>query len=542
MSRRIEQPLSLMDIIRAAVKYRWRALATFLLLLSLAIVAVVLFPKKYESEAKLFVRLGRGSVTMDTVATTGPTVSLQESRETEMNSVVDMLESRQLREAVVKKVGADRILKKYALVEQWMDQLSDSIPKLSSSVTPDAEMTEEEVEAQEEFELAVKYLTSNVKIKSPKKSTTVTVTCRARTANLAKEIATEFVTEYQRMHLSAYQEAGSFKFFEENFKQHDDLVKAYEDEMRSAKNEMSLITIGGKQGSLQQQMTDVQKDIASAEAELASAKASLGDLVSDMGNLPEKVPTEVVSGIANAATDTMRSRLYDLEIREKELATKYKSNHPVLKKLQQQLAESRQVLSEQEPEREQNTMAPNPVRQDTHVLLLQEKARVAGLEAKVASLKTIENDLVASAKQVNQFEVRSAELQRKINLANNNHLIYAKKLEESRINSALDSEAISNVSIIQPPTFMLKHVSPKRSVLGLLGVLFSGLGALFVAVVSDRMNKDSELDDRDLLLIQAKERLLRMEASERESRLAEQMAEEAKQEVVAATADPQLPR
>ncbi len=38
----------------------------------------------------MFVRLGRGSVAVDPAATTGPTISLQESRETEMNSLVDL--------------------------------------------------------------------------------------------------------------------------------------------------------------------------------------------------------------------------------------------------------------------------------------------------------------------------------------------------------------------------------------------------------------------------------------------------------------------
>ena len=275
----------------------------------------------------------------------------------------------------------------------------------------------------------------------------------------------------------------------------------------------------------------------------------MADLTEDMDALPKEIPAETTSGIANAASDSMRAQLYELEIREKELLSKYKKKHPVLAKLQQQLRDARKVLEDQKGDREHNTMAPNPVRRDTHVLLLTEKSRVAALDSKLEALHETETTLVEKAKQVNAFEVKAAELQRKIDIAKANHAVYAQKLQESRINAALDSEAISNVSIVQPPTFTMKHVSPKRSVLGLLAFVFSVMGATLVAVVSDRFSR-GPLDDRDLLLIQAKERLLRLEAADRDARIAEHEAKMAerialavKEEVSAsAPLNPQLPR
>ncbi len=548
MSRLVEQPLSVLDIIKAIFKYRWRTMATFLLLLAIGVAGLFLFPKKYESEAKLFVRLGRGSVAMDPAATTGPTISLQESRETEMNSVVDLLQSRQLVELIVNKVSVERILEKHSPAEKWIEQAVAMIPKIPGGGSP-GDMTEEEVEAQADLEEAIKYLQGNIRVSSPKKSTTVGITCRARTPKLAQDVAQAMLQEYQKLHLNAYQSQGSFDFFTSSFDEQEDLVMEYEHEMRTAKNEMAMITVGGKQDSLQQQITSVQRDIMSTEADLAAAGARVADLTEDMDALPKEIPAETTSGIANAASDSMRAQLYELEIREKELLSKYKKKHPVLAKLQQQLRDARKVLEDQKGDREHNTMAPNPVRRDTHVLLLTEKSRVAALDSKLEALHETETTLVEKAKQVNAFEVKAAELQRKIDIAKANHAVYAQKLQESRINAALDSEAISNVSIVQPPTFTMKHVSPKRSVLGLLAFVFSVMGATLVAVVSDRFSR-GPLDDRDLLLIQAKERLLRLEAADRDARIAEHEAKMAerialavKEEVSAsAPLNPQLPR
>ena len=70
-----ERPLTLFDIIGSVFRYKWRVMLVSLLVLSLSVVAIFLYPKKYESEAKLFVRLGRGSASLDP-ATIGQTISI----------------------------------------------------------------------------------------------------------------------------------------------------------------------------------------------------------------------------------------------------------------------------------------------------------------------------------------------------------------------------------------------------------------------------------------------------------------------------------
>ncbi|MEZ6090865.1 MAG: hypothetical protein R3C05_23155 [Pirellulaceae bacterium] len=498
--------LSLMDIFWAVVRFRWRAIFTFLVVLGVCIVALILFPKKYESEAKMFVRLGRGSVTMDTTATTGQTISIQESRESEINSITDMLESRQLAQDVVDDVGADRILAKHSWIEQQIERLIERLPEIAMpepTVSSDA-MTPEQVRQQQRFELAVKYVMKNTKIVSPKKSTTITVTCRARTPDLARDIANALIARHNQMHLNAYKSPGAYKFFEENFAEHERIVSEYEDAMRQAKDDMVVVTIEGKQESLQDQLTNVKKDIITTNTELFAARASLLDLIADMDRLPAETPTEKTSGIANEASDLMRDRLYELEMKEKELSSKYKSVHPVLVTLRQQLTDSKNILSTQSKDREHSVLAVNPVRQDVHKSLLDVKSQIAGLEAKVEALRDVENELNQELRRVNSFELKSSELKRRISIADNNHRIYAQKLEESRINNALDQEAISNVSIVQTPSFMLKHVSPKRSVLGALSVILSLLCGTLVAVASDHAEPAMTLprdepssDDRD---------------------------------------------
>src|SRR5690242_9635863 len=81
-------------VLRALVRHRWRAGLAFVLCLIAAVAAAFVVPSKFASEAKLFVRLGRETISLDPTATTGETVTVSETREIEINSILDVLRTR----------------------------------------------------------------------------------------------------------------------------------------------------------------------------------------------------------------------------------------------------------------------------------------------------------------------------------------------------------------------------------------------------------------------------------------------------------------
>ena len=485
------RPMTLLDVYFAVIRYRARAIKASIIFMLLASVVVFLLPKRFDSDAKLFVRLGRGSVTLDPAATTGQTISIQESRETEINSVVDMLQSRGVAEQVVKTIGPDRILKKYSWIERNLEWLEGLMPQFSSTAGASDEggpkMTEEEMEAHERLEVAIKDLQENLQIKSPRKSTTISIAFRGRDPHLAQEVNKTVIEAYRKLHIQAYQADGSLEFFEEKFNEQSKLLQDSQDELRYAKDEMMIITIQGKQESLQQQITENQKMQLDVRAELVSAKARVNELERDMLSLPSEVPTALTSGIAEAGADTMRGRLYELEIQEQELASKYSDDHPSLQKVRVQLASSRKTYEEQQKERDQSVVGSNPVRERQHSEVLAARAAMIGLEAKQRALQETSDELRDRLEKVNRFEMESDMLQRKIDMARETYQVYARKLEESRINQALDVSSQSNVSVVQEPSLSIKHSSPKRSMLFALAAVMSGIGGIAIAVLSDRL-------------------------------------------------------
>ena len=84
-------------------------MALFVVTVMTAVGLYTLFgPRGYRSEAKLFLRLGRENSTLDATASFGesPVVAVPQSRETEINSIIEILKSRNLIAQVVDSLVA----------------------------------------------------------------------------------------------------------------------------------------------------------------------------------------------------------------------------------------------------------------------------------------------------------------------------------------------------------------------------------------------------------------------------------------------------
>jgi Mrp family chromosome partitioning ATPase len=81
-----------------------------------------------------------------------------------------------------------------------------------------------------------------------------------------------------------------------------------------------------------------------------------------------------------------------------------------------------------------------------------EKARVAGIEAKVGTLKSRLHDVQQRMKQLSELTPQMEELERKRELDEANYKYFAASLEKARIDEALDPSKMPNISAVQRPS------------------------------------------------------------------------------------------
>ena len=475
----------LRDGLRAFWRHKGKVACTLVLVGAAAVAAVALWPRSYPSEARLMVRLGRSSVALDPTATTGDVAtSIGENRENEINSVVDVLESRMLHEQVVKQIGAETILEsgqgkadgrlsavrsKLSAVGDWLEQMHITDPVSN-------------------FERAVQRLQKGVQVHRSKDSSVVAIEYAAANPELAQQIVQTYVDVFLQEHVRVNRTSGSYEFFVAQQAKIGDELQAAEEDLRDTKNELGIASIEGQRTALQQQIGAVETGLLTTNAELASVTAAVASQEAILEQVPERIETEVVSGFPNNAGDQMRKTLYDLEIQHLELTAKYTADHPAVVSVEQQLDEARKIVAAQEVERRQTTSTINLNRQTLELQLYDNRTQQKALQAKLAALTEQRVALEDRLKKLNGDELRIVQLQRQVEVATVAHQDYLRDAELARIDEALEDDRISNISVVQNASFVAKPVAPRRGMIAALALIVGFSVSLGVVMASEALN------------------------------------------------------
>src|SRR4051812_35161422 len=385
------------EILRVFFRFKRRALGVFGFTVFAAMVGLCLCPRKYASEAKLLVRLGRENLALDATATTGALVSLNNTREAEINSVILALASRSNIEKVLDKIG-DK------------DAMASPIKR----------------------EKALTDLTKCISVSSPKASTVVVLSAVGPSPERAQQTVQALLDVGLKEHVRINRTQGSYSFLAEQAA----LLKSQLDEasaaLRDAKNQYGIVSLEGQRGSLQQQISTVELQQQDTQAALAASEAKIAEMRKDIANLPPQMIQQMVGGTPNNGLSDMRQKLYELQTREQALLSRKTDEHPDVLAIQEQVRASKQILDKEMPERGQAAAA----------LLTMEKSQAASLKARQISLTDEHKQLLNQLEELNKHELDIVELERRVRLLDANYETYAKGLEQARIDDALKNEGI----------------------------------------------------------------------------------------------------
>lgn len=465
-------PRSLQDILDLVHRHRIRALQVFLGVLGLTILGLVVAPRAFQSEAKLFVRVGRESIGLDPTATTAQTISVSDSREFEMNSVMDVIDSRAVLERVVDTLGADVVV-------------SGRVPKVppTAAITPvpaPAEPGDPMLREQ-----AIRELADSIRTKSSKRSSVISISCKSSSPETAQHFLRTFLDSFQALHMHANRVTGSHSFFEEQCRLQAEELKSATHELSRAKSTIGLTSLEGRQKTLEDQVSAIQSAAVKNATALASSEATIRSLRETLGRLPDKVVTQEVTGFPEDAVGATRRHVADLKLKEQEMLVRFTAQHPYVSAIRQQIVSAERALANPDPEIRQATRSSNPNRDQLHLRLLSEEATAAALRAEATSLREQSKFLRDELELLNSNDSEITRLQQRVDVLKSSLKGYTEKLEQARIDQALASESISNVSVVQPATYSPKPVSPKKSLVLAAGLVVAVLSALGTIVACE---------------------------------------------------------
>ncbi|MGE0695492.1 MAG: GumC family protein [Pirellulales bacterium] len=461
--------------------------AFFLTSMTLVVLGLLFFPRTYKSDARLFVRLGKESVGLDPTAALQQTVSVNDSRESEINSVVELLRSRAVLDDVVKRLGADEILG---------TQPGESTSWLQMVKAP-ADIARTwlygNIGAEER---AVARLEKAITIGAPRRSNVVLVSAQARDPQLAQRILQALIESYTEQHVDANRTEGSHAFFVTQSDLLQEQLRRANEEVRDARNASSLVSIDGERQNVQSQATSIEAAILANQRDLAASDARIAALKRQLEELPHDLVAEQTAGLPNQAADAMRNELYRLQIEEKDISSRFTSLHPSVIAIRRQVAETQKIFDEQQDSRSQTTRRPSVVHQHVQTELSTATALAASQRAAAASLEQQFDAVRSRMRSLNDNEFRIAELSRKAELLETTYRTYVRNREQARIDQELASGRISNINVVQPATIVAKPSSPRVMLTLAMGLFASTFGAVLLAFVAEHFDRSLKTQEQ----------------------------------------------
>ena len=457
-----------------AWRNKGKMLLAFVLVVAGGLAWLATAEREYQSEAKMYVRPGRESVTVDPIVTNGQAVTMADARESEINGIAEMLQSRALLERVVDQLSPEAILEK----EPGSKSMGDYLAPLDS-------MNLNPAKVYSLRDKAIRRMSKNLKILTSKKSSIVTLSYEARDPALAKKALDDLLKIAQEEHARVNQTRGSQPFYETQKGKLKEQVTGLEEQLRKLKNESGL-------SSFEKQRELHLIHVATLEGELAKAqyglKAAEGEAAHRRQMLISLQPLVETSQITDQQSDPksdMRKKLYDLQLKEADLASKLTDTSPLLLQVRGQIAAAKRVVDE-EDRTTQKTMASNPAFGAMQQALQDRDAQVVSLKATVTDLTTKIAEGKSRLESLNDKEVEIARLQRELDLASINYKKYAENSELARINDAVEAAKISSINLLQPPSFSETPVSPDLKV-GIPAAVLAGLlASIGIALLAER--------------------------------------------------------
>ena len=480
--------LSLRDFLQLIFKRKIQILLFFAATVITVATGTFLVTPVYEAKSQILVKIGRENLYVPTVPTnanSGPVINF--NREEQVNSEVEILTSPALLEKMAAMLGPTRIYDDLESKPGWLKAILEKVAP-DSQKGPLLPLRE-----------AVLRLQKDLSVEAVKKSNVIEIRLKNRDPRMAATALNRLVDLYMDRHLEVYKTPQSYKFFQEQSQILKEKLGNAEARLEAFKKEHQITSLDEERSLLLSQEGLLRAEFNKTLSQVAETENRIFQVQQQLASTPKTIPTEEEIEHSPYVINTLHARLVELELKEKELLTKYTEQSRLVGSVREEIQIVRTKLAEQESKQYGRSRSGlNTTYQRLQEELYKNKADLKAVKAKEESLTSQLAGYRAKLERLNSIEVELKVRQRQVEVDQQNYKLYLTKFEESRISDAMDSEKIANVVQIQPAEAPLKPVSPKVLLNLILGFFLGAFGALglafFMEYLDDTIEKPEDAE------------------------------------------------
>jgi uncharacterized protein involved in exopolysaccharide biosynthesis len=489
------------DMRRALRRQKGKGFLVFAAVVAGTVLVTAFSPKSYHSEAKLYVQLGRENSTLDPTATLSrePVVAIPQTRETELNSAVEILMSRTIAEKVVDALGPQAVLGRASQPGEAGPKgggLAEARDCVARAADWGAQWARRCLRRDplDDREQAILTLRDGLDAEAVRKSTIVRVSYQAKSPELAQAILAKVIDFYLAEHIGLNRPRGSQEFLSQETDRLRRQLTSTQAELREMKIKTGLVSPSGRGEILAKRIGRLEDELLQTSNEIAGSETKVKQLREALAGLPKSEVVSRTSGVRDQGTDIMRGRFYALEMEAQGARAKYTDEHPKMKMISDQVAAAREALAREPRTGEQVTTGPGRLLDETRLALAGQEPALSALRVKADLLRTQTAAVRGELKQFIRDESRIADLQEA------SYRTCAMNLRQAQFDDALEAQRISNINVIEPATLEQKPVRPRvlaSLALGLAAALFGALTVMFsVEFLDHSLRTEEEVEEK----------------------------------------------
>jgi uncharacterized protein involved in exopolysaccharide biosynthesis len=446
----------------------------------------------YEAKAHVLVRIGADNILVSSMGERSPNIYLEQ--EQHINSEMEILKSNVLAEIVIRNLGGPEAV--FPRSNRLNAEASFGINLRELWPFSGPEPSLKEVQEKEMYNALEKFKKS-LTIEGVKKSNAIYIYFSHESPQMASTVANKLAEAYIDYHLAMPKSEKAHEFFKNQTALLKNQLSDTEKKLEELKNKYKISSFDEQKSLLVRQKSDFRTALGRAHSEDVETRNRISSLKQQLAISPRSIPQISELDANLQLRSTLQGRLIELELREKDLRSKYTDDSRLVKNVEDEIRIVRQKISEQEGlQVSRNTSGANPTFQLLQQELMRQESELRAIQAKIDAtqkqLTLCESELSA----MDQIEPTYKNLQRTVDLEQKNLTLYLAKLEESRISGAMSSEKISNVALVEAAFPPVNPKSPKRKINILIGMVVGLFGGVGLAFLADRLSSKIESPER----------------------------------------------
>jgi uncharacterized protein involved in exopolysaccharide biosynthesis len=448
------------DWVTVGLRHRRLAVISFVGVLLGAILGAFLLPPRYQARIKILVKHERLDPLVSAYSASSLPQNTVSVSDTEVNSEIELIKSRDLLEKVVTACGLQNTVTHF-----WPNP-----SRLGG-------------DPQKKLATAVRNLQAALKVELLPKTDLISVTYDAASPQQAAPVLNTLVNLYMEKHMAVHQPAGTFEFFQKQTQQYEQGLAQAEFRLVEFRRKLGVVSPEQEKVATLQKLSEFQAELKQTQAAIAESEQRRQALEVQARTLPSRMTTEMRVSDNPQLMGQLKFTLLNLELKRTELLQKFEPTYRLVKEVDTQLEQTQAAIQAAEKSQlHDETTNRNPTYEWVDSELAKASSELAAEQARAEALSRTLRSYEQQAGALDQKQAVEQDLLRDKKAQEENYLLYQRKQEEARISNALNQSRIVNVTVAEAAAV---PVLPSRSrAFTLLAGLLAAIAASVVAVAA----------------------------------------------------------